>query len=164
MNKLAIPAILLATVMVAGIFAFSPIEKATSVHTTITATIGEGFRISSGSQDLGTQGGTNTFTLNCTNACIVESIHGWTRKDAISFAAFACVVCSRCEPHFMRPLDDAVRLLDGVTVARLGDDSCRVTFAEKPERSIIDALKAAGFFWNGGSWHGRAAELPEGIA
>jgi len=40
MNKLTIPAILVATVMVAGIFAFMPIEKASTVHTTIQNTIG----------------------------------------------------------------------------------------------------------------------------
>jgi len=37
MNKLIIPAILVATVMVAGIFAFMPVEQATTVHTTILA-------------------------------------------------------------------------------------------------------------------------------
>ncbi len=38
MNKLTIPTILIATVMVAGIFAFMPIDKATTVHTTIQGT------------------------------------------------------------------------------------------------------------------------------
>ena len=33
MNKFAIPTILLATVMVAGMFAFSPVEQVTTVHT-----------------------------------------------------------------------------------------------------------------------------------
>jgi len=37
MNKLVIPAILVATVMVAGIFAFIPVEQATTVHTTVVA-------------------------------------------------------------------------------------------------------------------------------
>ena len=37
MNKLTIPAILVATVMVAGIFAFIPVEQASTVHTTIQA-------------------------------------------------------------------------------------------------------------------------------
>jgi len=36
MNKLLIPAILTAIVVVAGIFAFAPIEKAITVHTQIT--------------------------------------------------------------------------------------------------------------------------------
>ena len=35
MNKLLISAILVATVMVAGIFAFVPVDKATAVHTFI---------------------------------------------------------------------------------------------------------------------------------
>jgi len=35
MNKLTIPSILVATVMVAGIFAFMPVEQASTVHTTI---------------------------------------------------------------------------------------------------------------------------------
>ena len=34
MNKFAIPAILAATVMVAGMFAFMPVEQASTVHTT----------------------------------------------------------------------------------------------------------------------------------
>jgi len=39
MNKLTIPAILVATVMVAGAFAFMPVEQASTVHTTNTATL-----------------------------------------------------------------------------------------------------------------------------
>ena len=39
MNKLTIPAILVATVMVAGAFAFMPVEQASTVHTTIAGTI-----------------------------------------------------------------------------------------------------------------------------
>ena len=39
MNKLAIPAILAATVLVAGIFAFSPVEQASTVHLTISSDI-----------------------------------------------------------------------------------------------------------------------------
>jgi len=39
MNKLTIPAILVATVMVAGIFAFMPVEQASTVHTSGTITI-----------------------------------------------------------------------------------------------------------------------------
>lgn len=35
-----------------------------------------------------------------------------------------------------------------------------VTFAEKPDRSTISALKSAGFRWGGGSWRGRAENMP----
>lgn len=44
-----------------------------------------------------------------------------------------------------------------------GAEYVRVTFAEKPERSTIDALRAAGFAWSAGSWMGRRAQLPAGI-
>ena len=40
----------------------------------------------------------------------------------------------------------------------------RVTFAEKPARTTLDALKAAGFTWGGGSWVGARAKLPAEIA
>ena len=40
MNKFAIPAILTATVLLAGIFAFSPVEQASTVHTTIQTAVG----------------------------------------------------------------------------------------------------------------------------
>ncbi len=41
-----------------------------------------------------------------------------------------------------------------------GGEWVRVTFAEKPARPILDALKAAGFRWGAGSWHGPRASLP----
>jgi hypothetical protein len=49
---------------------------------------------------------------------------------------------------------------NGVTVKPCDGGYCRVTFAEKPERSILDALKAAGFFWCKGYWGGKADQLP----
>jgi len=48
MKKFAIPAILVATVMVAGMFAFMPVEQASTVHDTVidsVATTSQGFRI-----------------------------------------------------------------------------------------------------------------------
>jgi hypothetical protein len=50
----------------------------------------------------------------------------------------------------------------GVLIAGT-EDYVSVTFAEKPEREILDALKAAGFCWGGGSWNGRRDRLPETI-
>ena len=41
-----------------------------------------------------------------------------------------------------------------------GETYIRVTFAEKPERAIIEALKAAGFSWGSGHWIGERAKLP----
>lgn len=47
-----------------------------------------------------------------------------------------------------------------VVVVRTTGEYCTVTFAQKPDRAILNALKAAGFRWAGGSWHGRADALP----
>lgn len=44
-----------------------------------------------------------------------------------------------------------------------GEDYVRVTFAEKPARELLDALKAAGFSWHGGSWIGRREALPANL-
>jgi hypothetical protein len=52
---------------------------------------------------------------------------------------------------------------NGVTVKESSDGYCSVTFAEKPDRSILDALKAAGFFWCKGYWGGKLEQLPEQI-
>lgn len=45
-----------------------------------------------------------------------------------------------------------------------GDEYVRVTFAEKPEREVLDALREAGFNWGAGSWVGRRAALPAMLA
>lgn len=37
---------------------------------------------------------------------------------------------------------------------------CRVTFADKPAREVLDELKAAGFWWKNGSWCGPEDQLP----
>lgn len=41
-----------------------------------------------------------------------------------------------------------------------GEEYVSITFAEKPEREIINALKDSGFYWQGGSWHGKRADMP----
>lgn len=46
----------------------------------------------------------------------------------------------------------------GVVVT--GQDYVTVTFADKPPRSTLDAMKVAGFHWSGGSWHGRRDRIP----
>lgn len=39
-------------------------------------------------------------------------------------------------------------------------DYCNVQFSEKPERAIIDALKAAKFHWSRGMWSGATSAIP----
>ena len=58
---------------------------------------------------------------------------------------------------------EAERSSGGVVIEGTGD-YVRVTFAEKPERAVLDALKAAGFTWHHGSWVGARATLPECVA
>lgn len=48
----------------------------------------------------------------------------------------------------------------GVTVRDVGSEHVTVTFAEKPERSVLEALKSAGFCWGGGCWLGYRERLP----
>ena len=45
-----------------------------------------------------------------------------------------------------------------------GSDWVRVTFAEKPAREMLDALRAAGFRWGAGSWVGERAKLPTALS
>jgi len=49
----------------------------------------------------------------------------------------------------------------GVLIVRNPDSNwCSVTFCEKPDREILDALRAAGYGWGGGSWSGYLDRLP----
>lgn len=57
---------------------------------------------------------------------------------------------------------EATRSAGGILIEGAGQ-YCRVTFEDKPERELLDALKAAGFYWHGGSWQGERAKLPEGL-
>lgn len=41
-----------------------------------------------------------------------------------------------------------------------GNGYVRVTFADKPPRATLEALKAAGFRWSGGGWVGERAKIP----
>lgn len=50
---------------------------------------------------------------------------------------------------------------NGVMVKYNDRGWCFVTFAEKPEREILTALKASGFHWSSGSWAGSKDKLPE---
>jgi hypothetical protein len=55
--------------------------------------------------------------------------------------------------------EQAANAPNGVLIT--GEDYINVTFAEKPGREIIDALKAAGFGWGGGTWGGYRDKLPD---
>lgn len=48
----------------------------------------------------------------------------------------------------------------GISVVRGANGYAQVTFAEKPDYSVIRALKDAGFHWSGGSWFGYSEKIP----
>lgn len=52
---------------------------------------------------------------------------------------------------------------NGVTIQKCQGGYVRVTFAEKPSREILNALRSAGFFWGGGSWAGKEESLPQNV-
>lgn len=51
----------------------------------------------------------------------------------------------------------------GVTIEQCQGGYVRVTFAEKPARVILDALRGAGFWWGNGSWAGKGEALPQEV-
>jgi len=130
LNKIVIPAILVATILITGFFAFMPINEAITVHTTLQTQIGEGFRISSGSQSLGTAGGDNTYTLSCTNACIVESIHGWTTSSTND----ADIVC-------VRNINGVVDVLETALTCTTTDNAIGDLSVGDAPSNIVDLLK-----------------------
>ena len=72
MNKIAIPALLLGVVMIAGAFAFMPVQEASTVHTTILAGSMEPFAATTAAVATAS-GGQLTATFTCTSGqtCVI---------------------------------------------------------------------------------------------
>jgi hypothetical protein len=64
--------------------------------------------------------------------------------------------------HRQKKQAEAEAAPGGVTIKTGGEGSswAQVTFAEKPEREILNALREAGFHWGHGSWTGTAEKIP----
>lgn len=58
---------------------------------------------------------------------------------------------------------ETARAQGGVKLEGVGE-YVRLTFAEKPEREVLESLREAGFRWGGGSWVGERAKLPAAVA
>lgn len=52
---------------------------------------------------------------------------------------------------------------NGVTLEECSGGYVRVTFAEKPDREVLDALRRANFWWGNGSWAGLREKLPQAV-
>ena len=77
MNRLTIPAILVATVMVAGIFAFMPVQQASTVHTSGTITLASDADIAAILVDTGT----TLPALRTGVACVTEDVAALATAD-----------------------------------------------------------------------------------
>ncbi len=58
---------------------------------------------------------------------------------------------------------ETARKQGGVKLEGVGE-YVRITFAEKPAREVLEALREAGFRWGGGSWVGERSKLPAEVA
>ena len=54
-------------------------------------------------------------------------------------------------------------LIENVGTTEAGQPYSKVTFAEKPDWEVLNALRAAGYAWSRGSWVGETAKLPEAV-
>jgi len=57
-------------------------------------------------------------------------------------------------------LQEEVAAVPGGVIIKGEADYVNIMFAEKPDREILNALKAAGFCWSGGCWCGYRANIP----
>ena len=74
MNKLTIPAILVATVMVAGIFAFMPVQQASTVHTTFLLPATTGIACATEAVDIGAEIDDDILTFTFTSPILLMSV------------------------------------------------------------------------------------------
>jgi hypothetical protein len=51
----------------------------------------------------------------------------------------------------------------GILITSTPSGYSSITFSEKPEREILNALKSAGFYWRNGSWSGNTDAIPESV-
>ena len=70
MNKIAIPALLVATVMIAGAFAFVPVEQASTTHTSAGNSTVETLTFT----DTDVTEDTDVYTLTCTGDALVQAV------------------------------------------------------------------------------------------
>lgn len=74
MNRFILPSILLGTVLIAGLFAVLPIEKASTVHTTLQTSIGTLQTIVFTDTDWNDAGSEDQIRVTCTNAAVLYGI------------------------------------------------------------------------------------------
>lgn len=95
---------------------------------------------------------------------VMEQGYSWIKSpfDLTSTRANVRRLKERLEDvNRQRARRQAAEEAGGVSIVRNeAHNWCRITFAEKPDYSIIQALKAAGFIWGAGCWDGALDRLP----
>lgn len=101
----------------------------------------------------------------------IARLHHWENKPHPGFEMTNLRACIRRDEQRIKEIEARnakaaeAEAAGGVVVKYLAgpgnDGYCTVTFAAKPEREILNALREAGFWWGRGSWTGRAEKLPE---
>ena len=155
MNKLAIPAILVATVMVAGIFAFMPVEQASTVHTTIQDTTANLLELTATGVTPATAAtDTATWTIDepfrVVNIIATNEVDDGTNNDLAPSTVFTNLIISNwiTEPNppvanavgNVRQIIDATSFDDGVeALALIGTTTLTVTLADAADHAATDA-------------------------
>lgn len=83
-------------------------------------------------------------------AYVAANLSGNIRQDRLRIATIKRRACRVAEAE----------QAGGISIVYGSDGFCRVTFAEKPSREVLSALKSSNYFWSAGSWHGMVATLP----
>lgn len=96
--------------------------------------------------------------------------YSWTRKRGPCDPAYHRANARRArerikEVRFRQARASEAEESGGLSIRRnAGANWCTVTFAEKPEPPILEALRSAGYGWGGGSWSGYLDKLPKAVA
>ena len=121
MNRVLIPSLLAVTVLIAGIFAFSPIEEASTVHTTILANqvqVVELGIITPGDMAAGVE-----YSIDCDAAYRVVGItFDLGAGDYIGADEFDVTVGGDNYIDDIQMVEGAVELLDGSQIAAVATD------------------------------------------
>jgi len=102
------------------------------------------------------------------NLCTLLRVCAYQVGPGGSFPSYATTNLRANIRRYQQRLDDiqrraarserAANAKGGVIIE--GAEYVNVTFAEKPDNQVIDALKAAGFVWCAGTWGGYREKIP----
>ena len=139
MNKILIPSILVAIVIVAGIFAFIPIDKAITVHTTIAANEVKIFEL--GAVAFGALAAFDVFTIDCTADYRVVGLVLDMGPGAYGGDDVTVAVGGDDYVRNVTLIEGGVDLLDTSSITAVSTDDVTITFtlADDTDETISNA-------------------------